>query len=111
MIAAGGDVEVAMTQADRLRVAVLLSGTGRSLENLLAHRARGDLAIDIPVVVSTRPGVRGLEVAAAAGIAAHVVTRREAPTPERLSERVAALLAAHDIELIVLAGFLAQLRI
>ncbi len=95
----------------RLRVAVLLSGTGRSLENLLARRARGDLAIDIPIVISSRAAVRGVEVARTAGIETHVVARREHPTPVAKSARIAALLAPHGVDLIVLAGYLSQLEI
>src|SRR6476659_5856041 len=92
-----------------LRVAVLLSGTGRTLENLLACRARGELAIDVPVVIASRVDVRGVEVARAAGIETHVVTRKQAPTPHELTARVAELLAPHDIELLALAGYLRQL--
>jgi phosphoribosylglycinamide formyltransferase-1 len=97
--------------AERLRVAVLLSGTGRTLENLLAWRARGALEIDIPIVISSRPRVRGLEVAAAAGLETHVVSRRTYPTPTAMSARIAELLVPHDIGLLVLAGFLSQLDI
>ncbi|HMM43215.1 MAG TPA: phosphoribosylglycinamide formyltransferase [Thermomicrobiales bacterium] len=96
---------------ERLRVAVLLSGAGRTLENLLERRARGDLAIDIPVVISSRASVRGVEVARAAGIETHVVSRREQSTPAAMSGRIADLLAPHGIGLIVLAGFLSQLEI
>ncbi len=96
---------------ERLRVAVLLSGTGRTLENLLEQRARGNLAIDIPVVVSSRANVRGIEVARAAGIETHVVLRRDHPTPAAMSARIAAALAPHGIGLIALAGFLSQLEI
>lgn len=102
---------MAGTQAGRLQVAVFLSGTGRTLENLLAQRADGELEIDIPVVISSRPGVRGLEVAAGAGIEAHVVSRREYPTPSAMSARIRELLAPHRIDLILLAGFLSQLEI
>jgi phosphoribosylglycinamide formyltransferase-1 len=102
---------MADSQAGRLQVAVLLSGTGRTLENLLALRAAGELEIDIPIVISSRPGVRGLEVAEAAGIEAQVVSRREYPTPGQMSARVRELLAPHDIDLILLAGFLSQLEI
>jgi formyltetrahydrofolate-dependent phosphoribosylglycinamide formyltransferase len=94
---------------DPLRVAVLLSGTGRTLENLLARRARGELAIDVPIVIASRADVRGVEVARAAGIETHVVTRKQAPTPRELTARVAQLLAPHDIELLALAGYLRQL--
>ena len=76
------------TQAvGRLQVAVFLSGTGRTLENLLQRRAAGELDIDIPVVISSRPAVRGLEIAAAAGIEAHVVRRRDYPPEYRPGSR------------------------
>lgn len=96
---------------DRLRVAVLLSGSGRTLENFIELRDRGDLAIDIPIVISSRSTVRGVEVARAAGIETHVVTRREYATSAERSARVADLFAPHRVELIVLAGFLSQLDI
>ncbi len=97
--------------AGRLQVAVFLSGTGRTLENLLARRAAGELDIDIPVVISSRSGVRGLEIAVQAGIETHVVRRREYPTPSAMSARIQTLIAPHRIDLILLAGFLSQLEI
>jgi formyltetrahydrofolate-dependent phosphoribosylglycinamide formyltransferase len=97
--------------ASRLRVAVLLSGTGRTLENLLDKRERGTLEIDIPVVISSRSTVRGVEIARAAGIETHVVGRKSYPTPAEMSARIRELLAPHDIDLIVLAGFLSQIEI
>lgn len=96
---------------ERLQVAVLLSGTGRSLENVLAWRERGDLDIDIPVVIASRANVRGVEVARQAGIETHVVRRRDAPTPAELSAVVAELLRPHGVGLIALAGYLLQLEI
>lgn len=95
----------------RLRLAVLLSGSGRTLENLLNLRERGELDIDIPVVVSSRRDVRGVEVAEQAGIATHIVTRRDAPTPAAMSARIVEHIVPHGIDLIVLAGFLSQLEI
>lgn len=95
----------------RLRVAVLLSGTGRTLENLLACRERGTLPIEIATVISSRSGVRGLEVAQAAGIDAHVVSRREYQTPAERSARIGELIDKHHVDLMVLAGFLSQLEI
>ena len=98
-------------ERQRMRVAVLLSGSGRTLENLLSLREQGDLEIDVSIVISSRSAVRGLEVAAAAGIDAHVVGRRAYPTPALRSSRVAELLASHNVDLILLAGFLSQLQI
>ena len=95
----------------RLRAAVLLSGAGRSLENLLAARERGELAADIPVVISSRSGVRGVDVARVASIDTHVITRRDAPDPAGLSAAVLAAIQPHDVDLLLLAGYLRQLEI
>lgn len=53
-----------------LRVAVLLSGTGRTLENLLDWRERGDLDAEIVAVASNKRRVRGLAIATDAGLEA-----------------------------------------
>lgn len=102
---------MAETSRERLRVAVLLSGTGRSLANLLEWRERGDLPIDIPVAISSRANVRGVEIARAAGIETHVVSRRDAAAPGELSQGIANLLKAHDVGLLALAGYLRQLEV
>lgn len=94
-----------------VRAAVLLSGTGRSLENLLAARERGELQADIPVVISSRSGVRGIDVAREAGIDTHVITRKDAPDPASLSAAVLDAIGPHKIDLLLLAGYLRQLQI
>jgi formyltetrahydrofolate-dependent phosphoribosylglycinamide formyltransferase len=99
------------TGNQRFRVAVLLSGTGRTLENLLACRARGELNIDIVGVVSSRAGVRGLEIAQSAGLRTHVVSRAAVRDPGLLSAEVRAFLAPTGVDLIALAGFLRQMEI
>jgi formyltetrahydrofolate-dependent phosphoribosylglycinamide formyltransferase len=96
-----------------LRLAVLLSGTGRTLENLLASIAAGELDAAVVAVVSSRPSVRGLEVAASAGIPAATVRRRDHPDDTAYSDAVYAavdaVLAPAKADLIVLAGFLRKL--
>jgi formyltetrahydrofolate hydrolase len=54
-------------RGSRPRVAVLLSGSGRTLEYLLAATGDGRLDVDVVAVVGSRAGVRGVEVARAAG--------------------------------------------
>lgn len=95
----------------RVRAAVLLSGGGRTLENLLRSIQAGETAAEIPVVISSRANVRGVEVARAAGIETHVITRRDAPDPPSLSAAVARILEPHNIELLALTGYLRQLEI
>ncbi len=94
-----------------MRLAVLLSGSGRSLENLLRTIETGETAAEIAVVISSRSNVRGIEIAGAAGIETHVVTRRDAPDPASLSAAVSGILEPHNIELLALTGYLRQLEV
>lgn len=93
-------------KAGSLRLAVLLSGSGRTLENLLSRSASGELPAEVAVVVSSRPGVRGLEIARAAGIPAHAVPRREFPDAASFSAAINDIIVPHCPDLVVLAGFL-----
>ncbi|MGI8478059.1 MAG: phosphoribosylglycinamide formyltransferase [Thermomicrobiales bacterium] len=92
-----------------LVLAVLLSGGGRTLENLLRAIDRGDLDATVAVVVSSRPGVRGLEIAGAAGIPTATVARGGHPSDVAFSDAVYAAVAPHEPDLLILAGFLRRL--
>jgi len=85
-----------------LRLGVLLSGTGRTLANLVDRIARGTLHAKIAVVISDRPGVLGLTRAREAGLPAFVT---------RDPEETFAILRAHRVDLVCLAGYLRLLRI
>ncbi|MEL6110188.1 MAG: phosphoribosylglycinamide formyltransferase, partial [Planctomycetota bacterium] len=63
--------------ASVLPIAVFLSGSGRTLANLLKHRDERELAIDIRLVISSRSDVRGVEIARSAGIETLVVRKHE----------------------------------
>lgn len=98
-----------MSDPSAFRVAVLLSGTGRTLDNLLRRRAEGRFAPQIVAVASNKGGVRGLEIAAEAGIA-HAVFRKSRYDDAR--SRDAALWSfvhEHHADLVVLAGYLSLL--
>jgi len=88
------------------KVAVLLSGGGRTLQNIVDRIDRGKLDARVMVVVSSRPGVKGIERAEKQGIDVHVVPRKEYPDTESFSAAINEILARYDIELIVMAGFL-----
>jgi len=95
--------------ATSLTLAVLLSGTGRSLANLLRVIDAGSLQARISVVISSRPAVRGLEIADGAGIATAVIERKGFPDDLAYSEAVYAVVAPYQPDLIVMAGFLRKL--
>lgn len=91
------------------RLAVLLSGSGRTLENLLRVIAQGGLDATVVQVISSKPGVRGLEIAARAGIPHETLIRREFPDNAAYSAAIFATLADAQPQLILLCGFLRQL--
>ncbi|HOX26673.1 MAG TPA: phosphoribosylglycinamide formyltransferase [Candidatus Krumholzibacteria bacterium] len=88
------------------RVAVLLSGSGRTLANFLDRRARGDLPIDIVGVVSSRDGVRGVDVARDAGLPVLVCRRRDYRDAAAHNAAIADWLEPREPEIIALAGYL-----
>jgi phosphoribosylglycinamide formyltransferase-1 len=91
-----------MTAAPPVRLGVLLSGSGRTLQNLLQRIAERRLAAEVRCAVSDRPGALGLERARRAGVPAYVETE-----PARIFER----LRGHGVELVCLAGYLRLLPI
>jgi formyltetrahydrofolate-dependent phosphoribosylglycinamide formyltransferase len=89
-----------------VRLAVLLSGSGTTLQNLLDRITDGSLPAEISVVVASRPDAYGLERARRAGIPALVVRRKEYPDSTRFNDALHAAIEPHDVDLIVLGGFL-----
>ncbi len=94
-----------------LPVAVFLSGGGRSLANLIEHRDRHRLPIDIRVVVSSSSKVRGVQVARDAAIDTIIVRKRDYPDPGDYSAAMFQPCRAAGAELVVMAGFLKHVLI
>jgi len=88
-----------------LRLAVLLSGSGRTLANLLDWIAADRLAATIEAVVSSRGDVRGVQIAERAGIPVTVLPPQGQPLTD-WSESVFATLRRASPDLVVMAGFL-----
>jgi phosphoribosylglycinamide formyltransferase-1 len=93
------------------RLAVLVSGGGRSLENLAEEIARGALDAELALVISDRAGVGALARAARLGIPALVLPWKELGGADGFGTRVFAELEARGVVLCVLAGFLRLLRV
>ncbi len=89
-----------------VRVAVLLSGSGRTLANLFTRIDAGDLDLEIVAVVSSRGQVRGIEIARERGIAWSVFPRRKFSHVVAHNQAINEWLAPHRPEMIVLAGYL-----
>jgi folate-dependent phosphoribosylglycinamide formyltransferase PurN len=65
-----------------ISLAVLISGGGTTLRNLIDKIAAGKLAAEIRLVISSNPTAKGLQFAQAAGIRTLVVERKQHATPE-----------------------------
>ncbi len=86
----------------RARIAVLVSGGGTNLQALIDAQQAGTLKSgELSLVVSNRPGAYALERAEAAGIPALCIDGGA-----DFEQALLAALAAHEIELIILAGFM-----
>ena len=97
--------------SEKIRIAVLVSGGGTNLQALIDAQAAGQIPDgEIALVVSNKTGAYALERAAKAGISAATVTKKASGgTQEGFEQALLEILKAHNIELIVLAGFLAIL--
>lgn len=89
-----------------MKIAVLLSGTGRSLANLIGVIQRGHLPVEIATVVSTTPKALGLKIATNAGIPVHVVTSGENQNDELFS-----ILDQASVDLVCMAGWLRKVAV
>lgn len=91
------------------RVAVLVSGGGTNLQALIDAERRGEMPnASIRLVVSNVPNAYALERAKNAGIPAMVCVKK-GRTQRAFEEELCVILEQYQIELIVLAGFLAIL--
>ena len=88
-----------------LRLAVLLSGSGRTLENLLRREKNGELPATVELVLSNREGVRGVTIAESAGIRTIVNPQGEASL-QAWSTSLFESCREVNIDLVVMAGFL-----
>src|SRR5262245_14081386 len=92
-------------------IAVLLSGGGTNLQNLIDERAKGNLRIRIVKVIANKHGLKGIERAEKAGLSVEVVVRKEFPDTDSFSERIFEKCHQAGAKLVCLAGFLQLLRI
>jgi phosphoribosylglycinamide formyltransferase-1 len=88
------------------RIGVLLSGRGSNFEALAESVAAGRIPnAEIAIVVSNKPGARGLELAQSRGIAIKAIPSKGLER-EAYDRQVVAVLQEHKVELVCLAGYL-----
>lgn len=91
----------------RFRLAVMISGGGTSLQNLIDRIRDGRLpGVEIAVVISSRSEVAGVARAEAAGLPVDVIRVKDVPDVQKFSAHIALTLDVYAPDLVVQAGWL-----
>ena len=94
----------------KARIAVLVSGGGTNLQALIDAEKKGILKNGtIALVVASNPNAFALERAAIAGIPADIAWKKVLGSQEAFEDKILDLIEKYEIDLIVLAGFMAIL--
>lgn len=97
--------------AKKLPIAVLISGTGRTLKNLLDRVEAGKLDVDVRLVVSSSERASGLQYAEQNGIPMAIVKSSEFMTKEEFSDAVFDACRKAKVEYVAMGGYLKLLAI
>ena len=93
------------------RIGVLVSGGGTNLQALIDAQKSGIIKSgEIVAVVSSKAGAFALERAKNAGIDAKVITKKECGGSREFNDAICAYMQEKQVDIIVLAGFLAILE-
>ena len=98
--------DAARAAGEPLPIAVLISGGGTTLRNLLERIQAGGLPLAVRLVVSSSTQARGLEFARAAGISTRVLTRSAFADDVAYGEAVFGACRESGVSLVVMGGFL-----
>jgi len=88
------------------RIAVFVSGGGTNLQALIDAQGTVLNSGEIVLVVSNAAGAYALERAKKAGIATATVLKKELGSQAAFEEKLDALMTRHNIDVIILAGFM-----
>ncbi|MCA9238993.1 MAG: phosphoribosylglycinamide formyltransferase [Planctomycetales bacterium] len=88
-----------------LNIAVLISGSGRTLKNFIDLAAEGSLPVEIKLVVSSSAAAGGLGFAEAAGIPSVVLDRKDFDSHNSYGQAVFNACREAGVDLVAMAGF------
>ncbi len=97
--------------SEPLKVAVLISGGGTTLKNLLDYAQRGEIDTDFRLVISSKATARGIEFADAAGIPTKVVRKKDYESGEEHSRAIFDPCRTAGVDYVLMGGFLSHVLI
>jgi phosphoribosylglycinamide formyltransferase-1 len=95
----------------KLRLAVLLSGSGTTLQNIIDLCEAETLDATVSCVIASRASAFGLVRAAKHGIPAYAVTSKDYSTFEQRNDAIWETVRSHGAGLVVLAGYMSLLKV
>lgn len=92
--------------ADKLKIAILISGRGSNMQALIEACAGPDFPARVVLVLSNRPDAAGLAKAREYGIATAIVDHKQFSDKRSFEQAMHEELLAHGPDIICLAGFM-----
>ena len=94
----------------QLPIAVLISGGGTTLNNLLSVYRQGNLSVDFRTVISSRADAGGIQFAHQSGIKTHIISRK-GQHPDEHRDAIFDVCRRLGVSLVVMGGYLDHLLI
>jgi phosphoribosylglycinamide formyltransferase-1 len=94
-----------------IRLGVLISGGGTTLMNILEYIKDGRLNAQVPVVISSRSTVAGVERAKNAGLDVKIIRKKDFPDIDKFSKKIEKELMAAKVDLVIQGGWLCLWKI
>lgn len=94
----------------KAKIAVLVSGGGTNLQALIDAQAAGKItSAEISLVISNNPNAFALQRAENANIPTEIITKAQCVSQACFEQKIKTAIGKHEIDLIVLAGFMSIL--
>jgi phosphoribosylglycinamide formyltransferase-1 len=106
-----GEIETDDKNTKHLRLGILLSGSGRTMTNILEQIKDKQLDAQIAVIISSRSDVAGVEKARAAKLPIEIIRKKDFPDIDGFSEKIKQTLLAAKVDLVIQAGWLCLWKI
>lgn len=89
-----------------MKLAIFASGSGTNFQAIVDAIKRGELAMEVALLVCDRPEAKVVERAKKEGVPTFVFRPKEYATKADFERDILAQLIAHDIDFIALAGYM-----
>jgi pyridoxamine 5'-phosphate oxidase len=100
-----------MSKMTSLKIAVLISGSGTTLMNLVEQISVGRLHCEIALVIASRDNIKGVQLAQAANLPTTVIDPRQNSDVSAFSKMIFSAIDDAKVDLVCLAGWLCLLEI